>query len=162
MTLGIDCLAGKRCLLSHKPSPETLPTCLFFLEGRCKRSNCTFAHTLVGPKAEACAAFAILGYCERGEKCPQRHLRQCPDYVWKGACGNPRCCLSHADTNYKSTLLMDSDTRFRSDTVGMTASDDQVDDGPSLVASPALETHHEANGVTMQMEFIQQQDFIRL
>jgi hypothetical protein len=57
---------------------------------------------------------------------------------------------------------MDSDTGLRSDTVGMNASDDQVDDGHSLVASPALETQDEANGVTMQKEFIQQQDFIRL
>lgn len=158
VTLGIDCITGKQCLLSHAPSAETLPSCVFFLEGRCKRSKCVFAHTLIAPRAAACADFAILGYCEKGGQCEDQHLRQCPGSARKGVCDNPRCRLSHDNTNYERTLSLQFDTGARSDADGMTLKDGQVSHGHSLT----LETQDEANGVIMQKEFIQQEDFIRL
>ena len=162
MTRGIDCSAGDGCLLSHKPRPETLPTCLYFLQGRCNRSNCAFAHVSVPLNAVPCEDFATLGYCEKGETCENLHLRQCPWYARNGACGKPRCSLSHGDTNNMRSLTLTLDTGLGSDAVGSSANDDRVGDRYKLEADMVLETQDEAKGVTMHHEFTQQQDFIRL
>ncbi|KEF52846.1 uncharacterized protein A1O9_11263 [Exophiala aquamarina CBS 119918] len=159
VTLGIDCTAGGPCLLGHVPSAETLPSCVFFFEGRCKCSQCAFAHTVIAPRAAACADFAIVGYCEKGGQCEHQHLHECPGSVCKGVCDNPRCRFSHDNPGYERVLSLQFNTGPQSGTDGMTLNnDDQVGDGHSLV----LEPHDEANGVIMQKEFIQQEDFIRL
>lgn len=158
MTLGIDCIAGKGCLLSHTPSEATLPSCVFFLEGRCKRSKCVFAHRLVAPRARACADFALLGYCEKGGECEYQHVRQCPGSARRGVCDHAGCRLAHDKTAYERSSRLQSDSKAVSDWDGMRFKDVPVGEGHSLV----LERHDEAKGVIMQKEFIQQEDFIRL
>jgi hypothetical protein len=37
----------------------------------------------------------VLGYCDRGVECSQQHVRECPDFAERGACGNKRCKLPH-------------------------------------------------------------------
>jgi hypothetical protein len=162
VTRGINCSAGEDCLFSHKPTLENLPTCLYFLEGRCNRSNCVFAHVSIPLTAVPCEDFATLGYCGKGGTCEDLHLRQCPSYARSGACSRARCSLSHVDTNNMKSLPLSSDTGFGTDPVGRSANDDRVGDRYELETVMALETQDEAKGVTMHHEFSQQQDFIRL
>lgn len=49
------------------------------------------------PGAPVCRAFATLGYCERGAKCDERHVHECPDYANTGTCNRKRCKLPHVD-----------------------------------------------------------------
>ena len=51
----------------------------------------------VNPAALVCRDFALLGYCERGALCNERHAHECPDYANNGACGNKNCHLPHID-----------------------------------------------------------------
>jgi hypothetical protein len=44
-----------------------------------------------------CRAFATLGYCEKGAKCEERHVHECPDYANNGVCQKKRCPLPHVD-----------------------------------------------------------------
>lgn len=91
------CPSGDSCDLSHKPIPERVPACLHFLRGKCSNSSCRYAHVRVNPSAPVCRAFAILGYCEKGASCNERHVHECPDYANNGVCGNKTCHLPHVD-----------------------------------------------------------------
>ncbi|SPB49149.1 unnamed protein product [Aspergillus niger] len=44
-----------------------------------------------------CRDFAVLGYCEKGAECDQRHVHECPDYANEGVCNKKRCRLPHVD-----------------------------------------------------------------
>lgn len=45
-----------------------------------------------------CRDFALLGYCERGAACDERHVFECPDFSEKGECSRRGCKLPHIDT----------------------------------------------------------------
>lgn len=92
-----QCSAGNSCDLSHEPSPHRSPTCMHFLRERCSNPECRYAHIRVTPGAPVCRAFATLGYCEKGAKCEERHVHECPDYANDGVCHKKRCQLPHVD-----------------------------------------------------------------
>lgn len=81
-----DCPKGEFCLLSHTATPENVPTCLHFQDGRCNNDNCRFAHIDVKPAALNCDAFGRLGYCEKGDKCAELHAYECPTFANTGEC----------------------------------------------------------------------------
>ncbi|KAJ7509823.1 hypothetical protein B0H11DRAFT_1961182 [Mycena galericulata] len=84
------------CNLSHDPTPERTPLCLHFLnKGRCTRAGCPFPHVNVGVRTGVCRDFAVLGYCARGLECERQHVRECPDFAERGACGTKGCKLPH-------------------------------------------------------------------
>lgn len=91
------CRAGDSCDLSHEPSPHRSPVCVHFLRGRCANPECHYAHIRVNPGAPVCRAFGILGYCEKGEQCTDRHVYECPDYANTGSCKKTKCTLPHVD-----------------------------------------------------------------
>lgn len=92
-----SCPAGETCDLSHTPSPERSPNCLHFARGRCSNPDCRYAHVRPNPAAPVCRNFAILGYCDKGSECIDRHVIECPDYADKGSCSNKKCKLPHID-----------------------------------------------------------------
>ncbi|KAI2826087.1 MIF4G domain family protein [Aspergillus niger] len=92
-----QCNAGISCDLSHEPSPHRSPACVHFLRGRCSNPECRYAHVRVTPGAPVCRDFAVLGYCEKGAECDQRHVHECPDYANEGVCNKKRCRLPHVD-----------------------------------------------------------------
>lgn len=92
-----NCDAGDACDLSHDPTPERTPACLHFLRGRCSNPSCRYAHVRVTPGAPVCRDFAIIGYCNKGAGCPERHVHECPDYANTGNCRNKKCHLPHVD-----------------------------------------------------------------
>ncbi|KAH8692171.1 CCCH zinc finger protein [Talaromyces proteolyticus] len=91
------CHAGDSCDLSHEPSPHRSPVCVHFLRGRCSNPDCRYAHIRVTPGAPVCRAFGVLGYCEKGAECPDRHVYECPDYANTGSCKKSKCTLPHVD-----------------------------------------------------------------
>ncbi|PWY89262.1 CCCH zinc finger protein [Aspergillus heteromorphus CBS 117.55] len=91
------CNAGISCDLSHEPSSHRSPACVHFLRGRCSNPECRYTHVHVNPGAPVCRDFAVLGYCEKGDKCAERHIHECPDYANNGICHKKRCRLPHVD-----------------------------------------------------------------
>lgn len=91
------CRSGDSCDLSHEPSPHRSPVCVHFLRGRCSNPECRYTHVRVTPGAPVCRDFAVLGYCERGEECTDRHVYECPDYANTGVCKKKKCTLPHVD-----------------------------------------------------------------
>lgn len=91
------CADGENCNLSHDANPHRVPTCLHFLRNSCTKPDCRYSHVKVEPTAPICRDFARLGYCDKGESCPDRHVSECPDYTNTGSCPNPKCRLPHID-----------------------------------------------------------------
>uniref|UniRef100_A0A182QZS8 C3H1-type domain-containing protein n=1 Tax=Anopheles farauti TaxID=69004 RepID=A0A182QZS8_9DIPT len=82
------------CLLSHDVSLEKMPVCRFFLEGRCVRDVCPYLHKKVSEKERICDAF-LNGFCPLADKCPNRHIFQCPEYERNGKCDRVKCPYPH-------------------------------------------------------------------
>jgi hypothetical protein len=55
----------------------------------------------------------LSGYCERGAKCPDRHVFECPDFSNSGACKNKGCKLLHRERasvlRHRATTAGDND-----------------------------------------------------
>lgn len=71
--------------------------CSHFLRGRCTKDPCRYSHIHVAAGAPVCRSFAVLGYCERGAGCDERHVHECPEYSDTGICNNGKCRLPHVD-----------------------------------------------------------------
>jgi len=114
------------CNLSHDPTPERTPLCMHFANnGRCNRENCPYPHVHVGVRQGVCRDFAVLGYCEKGIKCDNQHVRECPDFAEKGACSIKGCKLPHvirANRNRKSAASLPSTNGFSEQTASSAAS----------------------------------------
>uniref|UniRef100_A0A182K2X1 C3H1-type domain-containing protein n=1 Tax=Anopheles christyi TaxID=43041 RepID=A0A182K2X1_9DIPT len=83
------------CLLSHDiNSLEKMPVCRFFLEGRCVRDPCPYLHKKVSENVRICDAF-LNGFCALADKCPNRHVFQCPEFEQNGKCDRARCPYPH-------------------------------------------------------------------
>ena len=94
------CAAGDLCDLSHTTNYHRVPACTHFLRGKCTKEACPYPHLHVSASAPVCRAFAVLGFCEKGEECDKRHVFECPDYVNTGICtnrDNGKCPLPHPD-----------------------------------------------------------------
>lgn len=89
------CRSGMVCRLQHTPTPQTLPSCLYFLENRCGRSECVFSHAKGNALSFICPDFAHLGHCEKGFECGLRHLRWCPSFTNAGMCLKTKCSMLH-------------------------------------------------------------------
>uniref|UniRef100_A0A182RA97 C3H1-type domain-containing protein n=1 Tax=Anopheles funestus TaxID=62324 RepID=A0A182RA97_ANOFN len=89
------------CFLSHDVSLEKMPVCTFFLEGRCTRDVCPYLHKKVSEKERICDAF-LNGFCSLADKCPNRHVFQCPEFEQKGKCDRVRCPYPHGKKEVKS------------------------------------------------------------
>ncbi|GKZ35909.1 hypothetical protein AbraIFM66950_006744 [Aspergillus brasiliensis] len=162
-----QCNAGISCDLSHEPSPHRSPACVHFLRGRCSNPECRYAHVRVTPGAPVCRDFAVLGYCEKGAECDQRHVHECPDYANEGVCNKKRCRLPHVDRAGQIRKNAASKTDAMADAEESDASseeeeydeidtddvdsDDLDEDEPQLIA-----------GESDTGEVSQQQDYIRL
>ena len=135
--------SAETCNLSHEPIPQRTPLCLHFLnKGRCTREKCPFPHVNVGQRQGVCRDFAVLGYCERGLDCDRQHVRECPDFAEKGACGTKGCKLPHviranrnrkvagisATASAEEKMNVEAVTVAGSDSVVLTAEDGQLGD----------------------------------
>ncbi|OAL07525.1 hypothetical protein IQ06DRAFT_209516 [Phaeosphaeriaceae sp. SRC1lsM3a] len=91
-----ECPKGAACPLSHQASAHNAPTCQHFQEGRCTNDDCRFSHVKVNAAAPNCESFGVLGYCEKGDACPDLHAHECPHFSNTGAClYGDNCRLGH-------------------------------------------------------------------
>uniref|UniRef100_A0A182FEY2 C3H1-type domain-containing protein n=2 Tax=Anopheles albimanus TaxID=7167 RepID=A0A182FEY2_ANOAL len=103
------------CLLSHNVTLEKMPVCRFFLEGRCVRDVCPYLHKKVSEKERICDAF-LHGFCPLADKCPNRHVFQCPEFERNGRCERIKCPYPHGRKETKPkppphrTAPVDSDS----------------------------------------------------
>jgi hypothetical protein len=170
------CHLATSCNLSHEPNPHRIPACIHFLRGNCTNSQCRYAHVNVSPNAPICAAFANIGYCEKGASCLERHEFECPEYASKGACGNSRCRLPHIDRAGQLRKAVkpgqSSNTGHAGDATPMDIDHEQL--GPSAAANvarfPTTEAasaaapsdKYQAHNETGSGVFSQQQNFLSL
>ncbi|KAJ2400330.1 hypothetical protein GGI23_002100 [Coemansia sp. RSA 2559] len=95
-------MEDNECKYSHKPTPETVPMCVHFQRGSCTNPDCLFVHATVNPNAPICRNFIFKGFCEKGSKCPHRHVWECPDWVEKGKCARRKCKWPHPTPKQQS------------------------------------------------------------
>ncbi len=91
-----SCSRGDACPLRHVVSPDSMPSCKFFLEGVCAKDDCPYRHVKVNPEAAVCQEY-LKGFCSRGEECRKQHLDFCPQFeATGGTCPKgPACPLPH-------------------------------------------------------------------
>ncbi|KAI8889528.1 hypothetical protein K501DRAFT_329029 [Backusella circina FSU 941] len=87
--------SAAQCRLSHSPNPHILPHCAHFQKGNCNNPNCPYAHVGLSPDAPVCRAFAMEGYCPKGQACHQKHVHLCPEFAETSKCSNINCRLPH-------------------------------------------------------------------
>lgn len=91
------CASGEACDLSHDLTPERVPNCLHFAKGNCAKAECPFTHSKAPPGAPVCRPFGMLGYCDKGGECEERHVFECPDFSNTGRCKTKGCKLLHRE-----------------------------------------------------------------
>ena len=162
-----SCPVGPMCDLSHTISPEKIPSCTHFLRGNCTNSSCPYSHTPLNPAAGICRSFALLGYCDNGQTCRERHLRECPDYFSTGSCRIRNCNLAHVDR----AAHMRNRAATAADGHNMDVDDDDVSSDEDLydridsddVDSDDFDEPEEVfGGDDHKGELSQQNDFVRL
>ena len=60
----------------------------------------------------------MLGYCEVGDKCENRHVFECPEFTESGKCSKKGCKLPHIDTATTVRKRIERDlekTRYHND-----------------------------------------------
>lgn len=136
---------------------------MHFLKGRCANPECRYAHVRVTPGAPVCRAFAIVGYCEKGAECGERHVHECPDYANTGVCNKKRCRLPHVDRagqiRKNTAVTAESLDENESDASSEEEEYDQIDTDD--VDSDELDEEPEFIGGVENGELSQQQDFVR-
>ncbi|GAA5851126.1 hypothetical protein JCM8547_004139 [Rhodosporidiobolus lusitaniae] len=82
------------CPLSHTPNAHRSPHCQHFPS--CTRgSSCPYAHVVVSKDAPVCRDFGEYGWCEKGETCDMRHVRECWRFAETGKCEVKGCREPH-------------------------------------------------------------------
>ncbi|KAF7533374.1 hypothetical protein G7054_g7125 [Neopestalotiopsis clavispora] len=92
-----DCPNGDACDLVHENSEQRTPLCLHFANGKCHNDSCLYVHAEHSQTDPVCRDFGFHGYCERGAKCPDRHVFECPDFSNTGVCKTKGCKLLHRE-----------------------------------------------------------------
>ncbi|PWY71099.1 CCCH zinc finger protein [Aspergillus sclerotioniger CBS 115572] len=162
-----QCNAGISCDLSHEPSPHRSPACVHFLRGRCSNPECRYAHVRVTPGAPVCRDFAVLGYCEKGAECDERHVHECPDYANDGVCNKKRCRLPHVDRagQIRKNTASRTDVMIHAEESDASSEEEEYDeiDTDDVDSDDLDEDEQELiAGESDTGEVSQQQDFIRL
>lgn len=110
-------LPSTKCPLSHVPNAHRMPHCLHF--PYCTRGDsCMYSHVHVSPSAKVCKDFVLLGWCERGTECKERHVWECPDFSEKGTCKRKGCKLPHVIRKGVTAEGEDDASLFVKDVVG--------------------------------------------
>jgi hypothetical protein len=142
------------------------------MRGRCSNPECRYTHVRVTPGAPVCRAFGILGYCEKGENCADRHVYECPDYANTGSCKKKKCTLPHIDRAgqiRKAAAASTTATKLEADDEEEDVSSDEDEEYDEIdsddVDSDELESDDEPmveliEGGTDDKELSGQQDFV--
>jgi hypothetical protein len=139
------------CDLSHVPSYKRVPICTHYAKGHCKNGGaCHYAHVDVLPGPLVCRDFAVLGYCDKGKRCDQQHIFECPDFVETGNCPDNSCKLNHVKRAHRDRRARRNDESESEDS----DSDDEMKDATDNIDSK--------NGNEEDVNFDHDSDFVNL
>lgn len=157
-----SCSNGQGCDLSHDPTPNRTPACIYFSRGNCTNPDCRYTHVKIDADAPVCRDLATVGWCERGATCTERHVFECPDYANTGSCPIPKCHLPHVDHAgqlRKRAGVANAPSPTNSDKNDTGNDNDAVVDSDLEDFSPKLA--HATPGGQQDASFSQQEDYIR-
>ncbi|KAI1767405.1 hypothetical protein GGR53DRAFT_482587 [Hypoxylon sp. FL1150] len=151
------CLQGEDCDLSHDVTEERTPLCVHFAKGNCHNPSCSYVHAEHAPTDPVCRSFGIYGYCEKGAKCVDRHVFECPDFSNTGVCRLKGCKRPHIE---RASVLRKATTRMSSEEMEDLSSDDDdaaadSDDIDSDEVEEFVKKDDEDD-----LDFVQQKDYI--
>ncbi|KAI0405030.1 hypothetical protein F4802DRAFT_565439 [Xylaria palmicola] len=92
-----ECPRGDSCDLAHEITEERTPLCMHYANGKCNNPSCSYIHAEHSPTDPVCRTFGIYGYCEKGARCPARHVFECPDFSNNGVCKLKGCKRQHIE-----------------------------------------------------------------
>lgn len=114
-----------------------------------------------------CRNFAVLGYCEKGAECDERHVHECPDYANDGVCNKKRCRLPHVDRagQIRKNTASRTDVMIHAEESDASSEEEEYDeiDTDDVDSDDLDEDEQELiAGESDTGEVSRQQDFIRL
>ncbi|XXG99209.1 hypothetical protein Hte_005545 [Hypoxylon texense] len=152
------CLQGEDCDLSHDVSEERTPLCVHFAKGNCHNSSCSYVHAEHAPTDPVCRSFGIYGYCEKGAKCPNRHVFECPDFSNTGVCRLKGCKRLHIE---RASVLRKANRMSPEDMEDLSSDDDDAAADSDDVDSDEVEEFIKKDEDD-DLDFVQQKDYIEL
>ncbi|KAI0904713.1 hypothetical protein F4823DRAFT_181253 [Ustulina deusta] len=150
-----DCPKGDNCDLSHDITEERTPLCMHYANGKCNNPSCSYVHAEHSPTDPVCRTFGIYGYCEKGARCPARHVFECPDFSNTGVCKLKGCKRPHIE---RASILRKANKRASSEEMDdLSSEDDDVVDSDDVDSDEAEEfIGHDDD----DLSFAEQKDFI--
>lgn len=117
------------CPLSHHPNAHRSPHCVHF--PNCTRgAACPYAHVRVSPDAAPCRDFVEVGWCDAGDDCDKRHVRECWRFAEHGKCDKVGCREPHVlRRTHTASEDEDDDDEEEDDEEGDEEGEEQEDDG---------------------------------
>ncbi|KAI4863889.1 hypothetical protein F4820DRAFT_425362 [Hypoxylon rubiginosum] len=152
------CLQGEDCDLSHDVSEERTPLCVHFAKGNCHNPSCSYVHTEHAPTDPVCRSFGIYGYCEKGAKCPDRHVFECPDFSNTGVCRLKGCKRPHIE---RASVLRKANRMSPEEMADLSSDDDDAAADSDDVDSDEVEEFIKRDEDD-DLDFVQQKDYIEL
>ncbi|KAI0394752.1 hypothetical protein F5Y17DRAFT_475366 [Xylariaceae sp. FL0594] len=150
-----ECPKGESCDLSHEATEERTPLCVHFANGKCNNPSCQYTHAQHSPTDPVCWAFGVYGYCEKGAKCPDRHVFECPDFSNTGVCKLKGCKRPHIE---RASILRKANKHASSDELDDLSSDDEGAVDSDDVDSDEVEEF--IGNDEEDLSFAEQKDFI--
>ncbi|KAI0020593.1 hypothetical protein F4780DRAFT_742069 [Xylariomycetidae sp. FL0641] len=153
-----DCPRGDNCDLSHELTEERTPLCLHFARGNCNNPSCPYVHAEHAPADPVCRAFGIYGYCDKGTRCPDRHVFECPDFSNTGTCKLKGCKRLHVE---RASVLRKANNHEASEEMEDLSSDeDEAAADSDDVDSDEVEEFIGKDDDDDGLDFTEQKDFI--
>ncbi|RYC54308.1 hypothetical protein CHU98_g11901 [Xylaria longipes] len=150
-----DCPKGDNCDLSHDITEERTPLCMHYANGNCNNPSCSYVHVEHSPTDPVCRTFGVYGYCEKGARCPARHVFECPDFSNNGVCKLKGCKRPHIE---RASILRKANKRASSEEMDDLSSEDEDAVDSDDVDSDEVEEFIGHNDD--DMSFAEQKDFI--
>jgi hypothetical protein len=128
---------------------------MHFANGNCNNPSCVYIHAEHSPTDPVCRAFGIYGYCEKGARCPDRHVAECPDFSNQGVCKLKGCKRPHIE---RASIL-----RKAGQHVSLNAMDDLSSEDDGTVDSDDVDSDEVDEFIghgNDNLDFAEQKDFI--
>ncbi|TRX98902.1 hypothetical protein FHL15_000244 [Xylaria flabelliformis] len=150
-----DCPKGDNCDLSHDITEQRTPLCMHYANGNCNNPSCSYVHAEHSPTDPVCRTFGIYGYCEKGARCPARHVFECPDFSNSGICKLKGCKRPHIE---RASILRKANKQASSEEMDDLSSEDEDTADSDDVDSDEVEEFIGHNDD--DLSFAEQKDFI--
>ncbi|GAA5970470.1 hypothetical protein JCM3765_007630 [Sporobolomyces pararoseus] len=135
------------CSLSHHPNSHRSPHCSHF-PNCTKGINCPYAHVVVSKEAKVCRDFVEYGWCDLGDKCLKKHVRECWRFSETGECNKKGCKEPHVLRRVHSQESQDEDEdRDQDGSSSQEEDDDEMEGQEEEVKDVEQELEKEEKGI---------------